>query len=89
MGLTRKVVANSLYANLNGYTVSEYYERDRAIDVISSRLDKSDRKSLDEIQNISICTCCKFVTGSRDFLSKREQHDLASDLRLPLLLMLM
>ena len=55
MGLTRKVVANSLYANLNGYTVSEYYERDRAIDVIF-RLDKSDRKSLDEIQNISIPT---------------------------------
>ena len=55
MGITRKIVANSLYANLNGYTVSEYYERDRAIDVVF-RLDKKDRKSLDEIQNISIAT---------------------------------
>jgi multidrug efflux pump len=55
MGLTRKVVANSLYANLNGYTVSEYYERDQAIDVVF-RLDKKDRKSLDEVQNLSIAT---------------------------------
>ena len=55
MGLTRKVVANSLYANLNGYTVSEYYERDKAIDVVF-RLDKKDRKSLDEVQNLSIAT---------------------------------
>lgn len=55
MGLTRKTVANSLYANLNGYTVSQYYERDQAIDVIF-RLDKQDRKSLDEVQNISIPT---------------------------------
>ncbi len=55
MGLTRKVVSNSLYANLNGYTVSEYYEKDKAIDVVF-RLDKKDRTSLDEIQNLSIAT---------------------------------
>lgn len=55
LGLTRKTVANSLYANLNGYTVAKYYERDQGIDVIF-RLDKKDRKSLDEIQNISIPT---------------------------------
>jgi len=64
MGLTRKVVANALYANLNGYTVSEYYERDRAIDVVF-RLDKSDRKSLDEIQNLSIPTASGAVPLSQ------------------------
>lgn len=55
LGLTRKTVANSLYANLNGYTVAKYYEKDQGMDVVF-RLDKKDRKSLDEIQNISIPT---------------------------------
>ena len=55
MGLTRKAVSSALYAEISGYTVSQYYEGDQAIDMVF-RLNPVDHSSIDEVGNLAIPT---------------------------------
>ena len=55
MGLTRKAVSSALYAEISGYTVSQYYEGDQAIDMVF-RLNPVDHSSIEEVGNLAIPT---------------------------------
>lgn len=55
MGLTRKAIASALYAEISGYTVGHYYERDMAIDIVF-RLKPGDHQSIEDIGNMTIPT---------------------------------
>ncbi|MEE3381038.1 MAG: efflux RND transporter permease subunit [Succiniclasticum sp.] len=55
MGLTRKTVSSALYAEISGYTVSQYYEGDQAIDMVF-RLNPVDHSSIEEVGNLAIPT---------------------------------
>ena len=55
MGLTRKAVSSALYAEISGYTVSQYYEGDQAIDIVF-RLEPRDHQSISDLGTMSIPT---------------------------------
>ncbi|MBQ7673476.1 MAG: efflux RND transporter permease subunit [Alphaproteobacteria bacterium] len=55
MGLTRQTVATALYAEVNGYTISKYYEGDQAIDIVF-RLEPRNHDSISDLGNLSIPT---------------------------------
>lgn len=55
MGLTRKTIASALYAEISGYTVSQYYEGDQAIDMVF-RLNPVDHSDIAEVGNLAIPT---------------------------------
>lgn len=55
MDLTRKAVSSALYAEISGYTVSQYYEGDQAIDMVF-RLNPVDHSSIEEVGNLAIPT---------------------------------
>ncbi|MBO6038381.1 MAG: efflux RND transporter permease subunit [Acidaminococcaceae bacterium] len=55
MGLTRKTVASALYAEISGYTVSQYYEGDQAIDMVF-RLEPRDHQNISDLGTMSIPT---------------------------------
>lgn len=53
MGMTRQAVASALYAEINGYTVSKYYEGDQAIDIVF-RLEPRDHNNVTDLGNLHI-----------------------------------
>jgi multidrug efflux pump len=55
MGLSREIIAQTLQAELSGYTIAEYLEGDQKIDLVF-RLDKDIQKNISNLQNISIST---------------------------------
>lgn len=55
MGITRKHVASALQAQISGYTVAPYFEGDQEIDMVF-RLDPSERKTIDQLEAISVPT---------------------------------
>lgn len=55
MGIDRQTVAMALQAELSGYTVSQYYEGDQAIDLVF-RLDAADRVKISDLRLLSIPT---------------------------------
>ena len=55
MGLTRKTVASALYAEISGYTVSQYYEGDQAIDMVF-RLEPRNHENISDLGAMSIPT---------------------------------
>ena len=55
MGLTRKAIASALYAEITGYTVSQYYEGDQAIDMVF-RLEPKDHRNISDLGKMSIPT---------------------------------
>lgn len=55
MGLTRKTVASALYAEISGYSISQYYEGDQAIDIVF-RLEPKDHQSISDLGTMSIPT---------------------------------
>ena len=55
MGITRKHVASALQAQVSGYTIGSYFEGDQEIDLVF-RLDPKERKTINQIETISIPT---------------------------------
>lgn len=55
MGLTRKAVTSALYAEINGYPISKYYDGDQAIDMVF-RLEPRDHRNISDLGNLSIPT---------------------------------
>ncbi|MDO4179370.1 MAG: efflux RND transporter permease subunit [Phascolarctobacterium sp.] len=55
MGITRKHVASALQAQVSGYTVATYLEGDQEIDMVF-RLDPDERKTINQIESISVPT---------------------------------
>ena len=55
MGLTRKTVSSALYAEISGYTVSQYYEGDQAIDMVF-RLEPRNHQNISDLGAMSIPT---------------------------------
>lgn len=55
MGITRKHVASALQAQVSGYTIGSYFEDDQEIDLVF-RLDPKERKTINQIETISIPT---------------------------------
>jgi len=55
LGLTRQTVANSLQAQVSGYTVAKYLEGDQEIGVVF-RLNPKERADLSQISSVSIPT---------------------------------
>ena len=55
MGLTRKTVSSALYAEISGYTVSQYYEGDQAIDMVF-RLEPRNHQDISDLGSMSIPT---------------------------------
>ena len=55
MGLTRKTVASALYAEISGYTVSQYYEGNQAIDMVF-RLEPRNHENISDLGAMSIPT---------------------------------
>ena len=55
MGLTRKEVASALQAEISGYTISQYYEGDQAINMVF-RLNPVDRNNIQDLGALSIPT---------------------------------
>ncbi len=55
MGLTRQNVALALQSQISGYTVANYLENDKEIDIVF-RLEAADRKDISQLETISIPT---------------------------------
>ncbi|MCQ2359385.1 MAG: efflux RND transporter permease subunit [Phascolarctobacterium sp.] len=55
MGITRKHVASALQAQVSGYTIATYLEGDQEIDMVF-RLDPNERKTINQLETISIPT---------------------------------
>lgn len=55
MGLTRKAVSSALFAEINGYSISQYYEGDQAIDLVF-RLEPRDHSKISDLGMLSIPT---------------------------------
>ncbi len=55
MGLTRKTVAAALYAEISGYSISQYYEDDQAIDIVF-RLEPKDHQNISDLGAMTIPT---------------------------------
>lgn len=55
MGLTRKSISAALYAEINGYSISQYYEGDQAIDLVF-RLEPKDHSKISDLGSLTIPT---------------------------------
>ncbi|MBQ8920252.1 MAG: efflux RND transporter permease subunit [Acidaminococcaceae bacterium] len=55
MGLTRKAVSSALYAEISGYSISQYYEGDQAIDMVF-RLEPQNHQNISDLGTMSIPT---------------------------------
>ena len=74
MGLTRKTVSSALYAEISGYTVSQYYEGDQAIDIVF-RLEPKDHQSISDLGTMSIPTAKGAVQLSQVAYLSYENED--------------
>lgn len=55
MGITRKTISSALYAEINGYSISQYYEGDQAID-LAFRLEPKDHSNISDLGALTIPT---------------------------------
>lgn len=55
MGLTRKAISSALFAEISGYSISQYYEGDQAIDLVF-RLQPRDHSNISDLGTLSIPT---------------------------------
>lgn len=55
MGLTRQTVSSALQAQVTGYSVAQYLEKDQEIDLVF-RLDASERTTLEQLATVAIPT---------------------------------
>ena len=74
MGLTRKSVSSALYAEISGYTVSQYYEGDQAIDLVF-RLEPRDHSNISDLGTLSIPTARGAVPLSQVASLSYENED--------------
>lgn len=74
MGLTRKTVSSALYAEISGYSISQYYDKDQAIDLVF-RLEPRDHSSITDLGNLSIPTARGAVPLSQVAKLSYENED--------------